>query len=174
MTQTQTFPAAALGSDHGTLPEAHVTFALLGEAVTLLSQSPLHAARPLSDLSALILPPLLAGQVRIWRRGVLPVALATWAWLDEATEHAVLHEDHLPGAEEWSNGTNPVVIDLVAPFGDAFAVARDLKREVFPGRALRSVRRDATGRAVRIVQHPGRDHFGFPVKPRAYPAANAA
>lgn len=146
------------------------TFAALGEAVALLSESPLHRDRSIGQIAALILPPLMEGQLRLWHRGGRPVALATWAWLDAEAEARVLLRDHLPGADEWSGGPNPVIIDFVAPFGDAFAVARDLKRTVFPDRAMSSVRRDASGRRLRIVQHPGRDALGRPVKARAIAA----
>lgn len=147
-----------------------VTFAMLGEATALMAESPLHQERSIAAIGGLILPPLMLGQMRVWRRGGRPVALATWAWLDETTEQAVLHQDHTPAPEEWNNGDNPVVIDFIAPFGDGFHIARDLKRTVFPERALRSVRRDSSGRVLRIVQHPGRDQFGRPVKARAYAA----
>ena len=151
-------------------PDKQITFAMLGEATALMAESPLHRDRSISEIGGLILPPLMLGQLRIWRRGGLPVALATWAWLDEATEDAVLHRDHLPDPDQWNNGSNPVVIDFIAPFGDGFQTARDLKRTVFPDRALRSVRRDEKGHVLRIVQHPGRDRFGRPVKARAYAA----
>ncbi|GAB4511933.1 MAG: hypothetical protein Tsb0019_07920 [Roseibium sp.] len=147
-----------------------VTFAMLGEASALMAESPLHKDRSIAEVGGLILPPLMLGQLRVWRRGGRPIALATWAWLDEATEEAVLHQDQTPAPGEWSNGDNPVVIDFIAPFGDGFQVARDLKRTVFPDRALRSVRRDADGHVLRIVQHPGRDQFGRSVKARAYAA----
>ncbi|QFT32586.1 Hemolysin-activating lysine-acyltransferase HlyC [Labrenzia sp. THAF82] len=151
-------------------PTPEVTFVMLGEATALMAESALHKDRTIAEVGGLILPPLMLGQVRIWRRGGLPVALATWAWLDEKTERAVLHENHVPDPEEWNNGSNPVVIDFIAPFGDGFATARDLKRTVFPERALRSVRRDAKGRVLRIVQHPGLDQNGRSVKARAFAA----
>lgn len=148
----------------------HVTFAMLGEATALMAESPLHKDRTIAEIGGLILPPLMLGQLRVWRRGGLPVALATWAWLDTEIEQAVLHQDHVPAPEEWNTGPNPVVVDFIAPFGDGFQVARDLKRSVFPKRALRSVRRDAEGRVLRIVQHPGLDPAGNPVKASAYAA----
>ena len=150
--------------------DKQTTFAMLGEATALMAESPLHKERSIAEIGGLILPPLMLGQLRIWRRGGLPVALATWAWLDEETEQAVLHSDHLPSPDQWNNGSNPVVIDFIAPFGDGFQTARDLKRTVFPDRALRSVRRDENGHVLRIVQHPGRDQHGHFVKARAYAA----
>lgn len=151
-------------------PTPQVTFAMLGEATALMAESSLHRDRNISDIGGLILPPLMLGQVRIWRRSGLPVAMATWAWLDDEIEQAVLHQDHMPLPDQWHSGPNPVVIDFIAPFGDGFHVARDLKRTVFPDRALRSVRRDGAGRALKVVQHPGRDQHGRPVKARAYAA----
>ena len=85
-------------------------------------------------------------------------------------EYAIMGLQRGCGFVEVTDPTNPVVIDFIAPFGDGFQTARDLKRTVFPDRALRSVRRDGNGHVLRIVQHPGRDQNGHPVKARAYAA----
>jgi cytolysin-activating lysine-acyltransferase len=153
-----------------TQPTPHITFAMLGEATALMAESKLHQNRSISEIGGLILPPLMLGQLRVWRRGGLPVAMATWAWLDDETENAVLHDDHLPSPDQWNTGSNPVVIDFIAPFGDGYKAARDLKRSVFPKRALRSVRRDGDGHVLRVVQHPGRDQFGNQVSACAFSA----
>ncbi|MCA8882610.1 MAG: toxin-activating lysine-acyltransferase [Rhodobacteraceae bacterium] len=142
--------------------DTHSRFALIGEAVALLAQSDLYGRRSLQDVGGLLLPPLALGQIRLWRRGGHLVGLASWAWLDAATEEAVLAGDHPLAPQDWQCGDHPVVMDFAAPFGGGFAMGRDLLREVFPDRAVRAVRRDASGRAKRIVQFPGRDAAGQP------------
>ncbi|MEM1362942.1 MAG: toxin-activating lysine-acyltransferase [Pseudomonadota bacterium] len=121
----------------------------IGEALSLMGQVPLYANRTLSQLGDLLLPALAQGQIRVWKRAAQPVAMATWAWLDAKTEALVLECDHVLAPNEWCCGDRPVVIDMVAPFQDGFAVARDLSRNVFAGHTVRAVRRDACGRARR-------------------------
>lgn len=139
-------------------------FALLGEMLALLAQSDLYGGRSLHAIGDIVLPPLETGQLRLWRRGGQLVGLATWAWLDKATEAAVLERDHTLAPGQWHCGDRPVVMDFAAPFGGGFAMGRDLLRSVFPGQSVRALRRDATGSARRIVQFPGLDadghHFG--------------
>jgi len=132
----------------------------IGEVTSLLAQSPLHQRREIGQIGELILPALMRGQIRIWRSAQGPVGFAIWAWLDAPTEARVLHDDHLPEGDEWACGDRPVIIDFVAPFGGGFRMARDLSRQVFPNRALRSVRRDDAGEAIKIVHWPGRDANG--------------
>lgn len=152
------------------LPAEQIYLAI-GEVTSLLAQSPLHQARAIGHIGELILPPLMQNQIRIWRSASGPVGFAIWAWLDEETERKVLEEDHILEPNEWSCGDRPVVIDFVAPHGSGFRMARDLSREVFPNRALTSVRRDDNGAVVRIVQWPGRDatgtHIGASVRAAA-------
>ncbi len=127
-------------------------YAQIGEAASLMGQTPLYARRSLAEIGDLLLPPLLAGQLRIWKRGGTPVGLATWAWLDAATEAAVLHAGHTLAPAEWSCGDRPVVMDLVALHGDGFTIARDLSRTVFTGREVHAVRRNHDGQARRLAR----------------------
>lgn len=135
--------------------EPGLDFTVLGESLALMAQCDLYRSRSIDQFGALVLPPMKLGQFRIWRRKGLAVALATWAYLDTDTEKAVLEDDTPLSPDEWSCGTNPVVMDLVAPFGDGFAASRDLVRTVFPGLAFKAVRRAADGRPRRVVQFAG-------------------
>lgn len=133
-------------------PTADITrsYTELGEAVSLMGQVPLYAERSLAQIGDLLLPAMVAGQLRIWKRGQHPVALASWAWLDAATEKAVLRDDYVLSPEDWTCGDRPVVMDIVAPYGDGFAIARDLARGVFAGQVVHAVRRSPDGRAQRL------------------------
>jgi cytolysin-activating lysine-acyltransferase len=158
-------------TDTGARPDlSPAEFAVIGEALALMAHSPLYEGRTLAQFAEVILPPLRLGQLRVWRRGGTPVGLATWAFLDDAAREAVLHADAPLTPDAWNSGAEPVVIDLIAPFGDGFAIARDLSRSVFPGRALWSVRREADGRVRKIVLHPGRDAEGRWIRSRAIAA----
>lgn len=151
-------------------PSAPNQFTVLGELAAMMAQCDLYRSRSLEEFSALVIPALNCGQMRIWRRGDLPVGFATWAYLDEAREHAVLHAEQSLASTDWTCGDRPVVMDLVAPFGDGFSIARDLTRTVFNGVAFKAARRNADGGLRKVVQFPGQTADGTWVQSRAFAA----
>jgi hypothetical protein len=88
-------------------------------------------------LEWLVLPPLLAGQFRVWRRGTTPVAYAAWALLDQTTEDRVLAGDFRLGPADWRGGDRLWLIYLLAPYGGLAGFARELRQGVFAGREVR-------------------------------------
>lgn len=58
-------------------------------------------------LAETVLPPLRAGQFRVWWRGATPIAWAAWALLDEATERRLLGGETRLGPGEWCCGDRP-------------------------------------------------------------------
>ena len=152
------------------LHQSHGEFAVIGEAMTLMAQCALYRDRSLEDVCQLILPPLNFGQMRIWRRGRMPVGIATWANLDEEREINVLRRDAHLAPEEWNCGDRPVVMDVIAPFGDGYAIARDLTRSVFQDVAFTAARRNADGSLRKVVQFPGRNAQGEWTRARAFSA----
>ncbi len=156
-------------TNHDTnLVQAHPEFTIMGEALSLMAQSELHHDRGLEDVCHLILPAMHLGQMRIWRRGQAPIGLALWAYLDEEREIAVLRREHVLTPDEWNCGDRPVVVDVVAPFGDGFHISRDLVRHVFPGIAFTAARRSSDGQLRKIVQFPGRNAQGEWTRSRAF------
>lgn len=146
-------------------------FTLLGESLALMAHCDLYRSRSIDQFGAVILPPMRLGQFRIWRRSGVAVALATWAYLDAKTEAAVLEDDAPLAPGDWASGDRPVVMDLVAPFGDGFAASRDLVRTIFPGIAFKAVRRSPEGDARRIVQFAGLTADGQRLAPSSRIAA---
>lgn len=151
-------------------PSIEATFGPLGEMTALMAQSGLHKHRSVEDSLALVLPAIALGQFRVWRRAGLPVAFATWAFLDTSRETAVLHENAALTIADWATGPRPVVMDVVAPYGDGFAIGRDLARTVFPETAFTCVRRQADGAVRKVVHFPGRDADGHWTRARAIAA----
>ena len=119
---------------------------LLGEMCWLYSQSRLHQGWPMASLQQWLLPPILAGQMRIYRKNGKPHAFVSWARMSKAVEEAyVLNTASLqPG--DWRSGDRIWLVDWVAPFGGSREIARDLKHRVFP---------DDVGRVLRL--RPGDD-----------------
>ncbi len=102
----------------------------LGEMTWLLSQSPIHRVMAIGDLEWLVMPALLAEQFYIFRDGSQPVGLALWAKTTEAgaakLDKGMIEPENRLTLDEWQNGDNVWLVDLVAPF----ATAENKHREV--------------------------------------------
>jgi cytolysin-activating lysine-acyltransferase len=115
MSEVATDPAA---SASGGVTVSH----LLGEMSWLLTQSPLHRALAIGDLEWLIMPALIHRQFYIFRDGERPVGLALWAKCRPETEskleRGLIGPENRLTLEEWNDGTNIWLVDLIAPFAD--------------------------------------------------------
>ena len=84
---------------------------MLGELTWLLSQSKIHRTLKLADLEWLLMPPILLGQVRIFKRGDQPVGFALWAFMDADTAETMGRTGRVDAAD-WRKGTD--VLQLAA------------------------------------------------------------
>lgn len=133
---------------------------LLGEMTWLLTQSPLHRAFAIGDLEWLVMPALIHQQFYIFRDGDRPVGLALWAKCgpeaEAKLERGMIEPENRLTLEEWTNGPNIWLVDLIAPFADSENKHRevmiaDLISGPLAGKSFRFHQTDpATGR--RTVQ----------------------
>lgn len=95
---------------------------LLGEMTWLLTQSPLHRAFAIADLEWLVMPALIHQQFYIFRDGDRPVGLALWAKCgpeaEAKLERGMIEPENRLSLEEWNNGPNIWLVDLIAPFAN--------------------------------------------------------
>jgi cytolysin-activating lysine-acyltransferase len=114
---------------------------ILGEIVWLLGYSDLHRDWPIGSIRQWVLPAIEYNQFRVYRRHGKPQGYVSWAWMSKACEEAYITHTPSLNAEDWQSGSRGWIIDFVAPFGDAKAMVRDLRHNIFPnqvGRALRT------------------------------------
>jgi cytolysin-activating lysine-acyltransferase len=123
---------------------------ILGIVTALMVDSPLHQHFFLADMKWLVIPPVRMRQFRIFRKDGTPFAYACWASVSEETEARLKAGEVRLRPDEWNNGDNIWLIDLVAPFGGGEEVMQDLKRTVFAGKKIktRQVAPDGKGTAV--------------------------
>lgn len=132
-------------------------YAAVGYALELLARSALHRKFAThAYLAVEILPPLSRRQVRFYLTGEgAPVAMVTWARLDDAVEAEILDTGRALRAHEWNCGKRLFINDFVAPYGTARHIARDLEKHVFPGESASGIRRHADGTVRRIKRQVG-------------------
>jgi len=129
---------------------------LLGPALWLFARDPMRRFTFVADIDWRLLPPLVLDQCKLYSREGLPWAFVTWAWVSEAVEQRLRSSAPLIAPHEWKGGDRLWFIDVVAPFGDAPAIARQALQEMagpasasawLPGpdgrSVLHEVRRDA-------------------------------
>lgn len=96
---------------------------LFGEMTWLLSQSILHRAFTIADLEWLVMPALLHEQFYLFRDGEKPVGLAIWAKCGPAAvkklDKGMIEPENRLSLEEWTNGDQVWLVDLIAPFANA-------------------------------------------------------
>jgi len=102
----------------------------LGEMTWLLTQSPLHKALSIGDLEWLVMPALIHQQFYVFRDGPQPVGLALWAKCKPEVvaklEGGMLDPENRLTLEEWANGDQIWLVDLIAPFANAENRQREL------------------------------------------------
>ena len=100
-----------------------------------------------------LLPPLRAGQCKLYFEGETCSAFVTWALLSCELSSRLMLRFEDPQPDQWTSGDQLWIIDMVGP-GKAFEVARDLKRTIFAERVepAYALRRDATGAVRKIAR----------------------
>ena len=103
---------------------------ILGEMTWLLSQSPLHRVLSIGDLEWLVMPALIHEQFYLFRDGDQPVGLAMWAKCGPAAvkklDGGMIEPENRLTLEEWTNGDQIWLVDLIAPFANAENRQREL------------------------------------------------
>lgn len=102
----------------------------LGEMAWLLTQSPLHKALAIGDMEWLVMPALIHEQFYLFRDGDQPVGLALWAKCTplaaKKLDRGMIEPENRLTLEEWKNGDEVWLVDLIAPFANAENRQREL------------------------------------------------
>lgn len=101
--------------------------AILGHVVWLMSQSSKHKHLTLIDMDWLVVPALINRQFKLYRLDGKPFAYASWAYVSLDVVQRVAVEGGNLSAGEWMCGDEAWLVDVVAPFGGAEGVLREMK-----------------------------------------------
>jgi cytolysin-activating lysine-acyltransferase len=127
------------------LPEKTVSH-VLGEITWLLSQSPIHKNLFISDLEWMVMPAILLEQFRIFHGpNQRPAGLILWGSISNETEQRLLNHQVKLSPQEWRNGDNLWLIEMVAPFGGQEEMLADAAATIFKGKSFKYQRTGANG-----------------------------
>lgn len=101
-------------------------------AIWLCSLSPLHHSWTIDGFIRNFMPPIHRGQFKVYKNseGRL-TGIVTWAYVSNENDRRLREIGATPPMDAWSDGPNLWIIDLIAPFGDAMSISRDLQCSVF-------------------------------------------
>lgn len=119
----------------------------MGPIVWLMMSQATTRHTLLGELEWRVLPPLVLDQAKLYYREDAPVAFASWARLSEAVAQRYRCSPHHLTAADWNSGEQLWLIDVFTPFGGAREVLKDLRENVFPGRAIHQLLPDGEAQA---------------------------
>ncbi len=134
-------------------PEGHAKTmsAVLGEIVWLMSQSPLHKQFFISDLEWFVMTPALLQQFRTFYATDRPIGVVLWASVSEEVEERLMAGTTKLRPQDWKSGDKLWVVEVIAPFGGAEEMVKDLKANVFPQREVSYLATNKDGKQVRVL-----------------------
>ncbi len=134
-------------------PEGHAKTmsAVLGEIVWLMSQSPLHKQFFISDLEWFVMTPALLQQFRTFYATDRPIGVVLWASVSEEVEERLMAGTTKLRPQDWKSGDKLWVVEVIAPFGGAEEMVKDLKEKVFPTKPVHFLAVNKDGKQVRVL-----------------------
>lgn len=130
--------AAAPGAQPG--PPNLDKVGVIGHAVWLMSNSPLHKYFFMGDIEWMLVPPIVQGQFRLWMDKGRPEGFATWAFVSDEVETRLMQGMNRLAPNEWKCGPHLWLLDMVTPFGGQENAVKDLHAAVFQDRKIRTMR----------------------------------
>lgn len=123
---------------------------IVGPAVWLYAKDPVRKYRFLADVDAMLLPPVLLDQCRLFSKNGIPFAFATWARVNDEI-HARLKGGVLAIApHEWKSGDHIWLIDVVSPFSHWEDTVKELRESVFADKTVNALIPAADGSSLKV------------------------
>lgn len=105
---------------------------LIGDIMQIWLAVKTHRNTSLREFERSIFPPIDLNQFRIYHKKNRPIGFVSWAHFTPELGEAYISGDFDFLPEYWNGGDQVWFIDFIAPYGDAYDIANDLKTSVFP------------------------------------------
>jgi len=80
-----------------------------------------------------------------------PIGVVFWATVSQEVEERLATGTTRMRPQDWKSGDRLWAVEVIAPFGGAEEMVKDLKAKVFAGREMKVLAVGAKGREVRVV-----------------------
>ena len=143
-------------AEKATSSPVSVTIENIIGAITLLAiKSPNHKFSFVQELEWMYLPAINLKQFRIFRQKEQnsPLAVVTWASVDEETEQRLLSGSLKLAPKDWNSGDRLWLIDVLSPFVKPINILNQLNDLEFQGKEIKLLRpkKDGKGFEGRIL-----------------------
>ena len=95
--------------------------------------------------------PVLLQQFRTYYATDRPIGVVLWASVSDEVAERLAQGTTKLRPQDWKSGDKLWVVEVIAPFGGADEMVKDLKEKVFPTRQLNFVSITKDGKQVRII-----------------------
>ena len=102
-----------------------------------MSQSPLDKQFFIQDLEWFVMTPVLLQQFRLFYDKDKPIGVVLWASVSEEVETMLARGTTKLRPQDWKSGDRLWVVEVIAPFGGAEEMVKDLKANVHPTREIK-------------------------------------
>ncbi|MBL8565785.1 MAG: toxin-activating lysine-acyltransferase [Hyphomicrobiaceae bacterium] len=126
--------------------------AIQGEREAGGSAADVYGQHGNSDLEWFVMTPVLLQQFRLYYDQQKPIGVVLWARVDAETEARLEGGATKLRPQDWRSGDRLWIVEVIAPFGGAEEMIRDLKSKVYPDKELRFVTLGRDGKKeLRVV-----------------------
>lgn len=123
---------------------------MAGPVVWLYTQAPAYRHLFLGDLEWRLLPALSLGQCKLYMKDKAPLAFVSWARVNSEVDERLAAGQVRLAPSDWKSGDTFWIIDLIAPFGGAESVLKDLRENVLSGKEVKYLVPDSSGKGFGI------------------------
>ena len=124
---------------------------VLGEITWLMSQSPAHKTFFISDLEWMVMTPIMLQQFRLFYDQQKPIGVVFWGFVNDEVEDRLKAGNARLKPQDWKSGDKLWCVEVIAPFGGAEAMLKDLKDKVFADRPVHYRQSGVSGGEVKVV-----------------------
>lgn len=135
----------------GAVAPSDTKLGVIGQVAWLMMSSPIHKHLFLTDLEWLVIPPVISGQFRLWRRGEIPVGFISWAKLSDEAEARLKAGARKISPPDWQSGPHTWIMDVIVPFGGQDEAINELRNGPFKGQRVKMLK-PAPGGGVAVTE----------------------
>ncbi len=106
---------------------------------------------PLRKQFLILMTPVMLQQFRLFYDQTKPIGLAFWASVSEEVEERLKAGTTRMRPQDWKSGDRLWMVEVIAPFGGAEEMVKDLKAKVFAERQLKFLALGPQGRQERVL-----------------------
>ena len=118
---------------------------ILGPVTWLYARDPARKFSFMADIDWMLLPPVVLDQCRLYAKEGVPFAYISWAFVNDQIHARLLTGEVKIAPHEWNSGEHLWLIDVVTPFGQRDETLEEVRKAIFPTRAVNAVIANSEG-----------------------------